>query len=128
MSLETVDFHDSVVLWPKNGYDRHGQPKIGALEETFVQWDYCQKEMADPNGNKVIVESTAVVSKRITVGSILWKGSEDQWYGAEGSGTWTDDRELMEVITYEEIQDTKGRNILRTIGMNKYRNTLPEES
>jgi len=123
-----MDRHDAIFLWPLDGYDRHGQPKIGTPIELYVQWNLDRKEMFDPKGHKITVEAHAVVDRRLEPGGVLWKGTEDEWYGV-GSGTGSgDDRELFEIMAYHEIDDVKGRNTLRTIGVARYRSTLPEQS
>jgi hypothetical protein len=36
------------------------------------------------------------------------------------------DNEVMEVVTYEEVPDVKGRDVRRVVGLRKFRSSAPE--
>lgn len=128
--IEEVDLHQKAVLWPKAGFDRHGQPKVGTGVSIDVRWDSKRRQMVDSQGNPVAVDATAVVLIEIEPGSAMWLAPDnsydplEQWYGTGSAG---EDSSVMEVAVYNETPDTKARVVRRTVGLTFYRDTLPEQ-
>ena len=126
-SLEQLDLAQTALLWPAYGWDYHGQPRydadgepiVGPPEEIEARFSIKQAEMVDPKGNSIVVQSTAVVDRRVREGSLLWIGTLDDWLGTGSAG---DDNELYEVRAYAESPDLKNRYVRRTVGLMRYRN------
>jgi hypothetical protein len=122
--LETDDLVHKAVLWGRAGTDRYGRPKVGAPEELDVRWNWRRTEATDQAGNEVALDADVAVDRRIAPGSKMWRGELADWYGTGSAG---DDSELMEVVTYQEVDDVKGRETRRTVGLKRYEDKLPGE-
>lgn len=118
--LESLGRTQKAVLMSASGADAYGEPLRGTPVEIMVRWNTKRTQMLTSKGEVVALDATAVVGQRIEIGSQMWLGALVDWYGT-GSGQ-TDD-ELMEVKTYSETPDLKGRNSLKTVGLMRFRNT-----
>ncbi len=69
------------VLWPFDGtsYDNYGQPKIGEPVQLRVRWVTARREVKDAQGNNVALDATAIVDRKITVGSTMALGDIGDW-------------------------------------------------
>jgi len=119
--LETNDLLQQAVLMPFIGYDSYGQPAVGAPVQINVRWLTKRREVVDAKGNTVAFDAIAIVGQRIDLGSHLWLGQLADWVGT-GSGSSHLDQELMEVKTYYETPDIKGRAIRRQVGLMRLHN------
>lgn len=117
--------HDAV-LWPVSRRDRRGRPLLGAAVPLKVRWDGTRRTARGPTGRPVAVDATAVVDRRVELGALVWQGSSDDL--PPGTGWSGEQMELMEVVTYTESQDVRGRpaNTYREVGLARYRGALPE--
>ena len=115
----------TAVLWPERGFDNNGHVKVGSPVEIQVRWNTQRTTALDPQGNKIAVDATVVVGQKIGVGSVLFKGELADWVGT-GSGSAGAGDELMQVATFSEVPDLKGRNVRRVAGLVWFRDTLPE--
>jgi hypothetical protein len=126
----------SAVLWAVNGYDTYGVATVGTPIEINVRWKSVRKEVLGPQGNPIGIDAIARVDRKIHVGSIMWLGTLNQWFGnrqylAEignaipAPGSSGQDTELMQVINYNETVDLKGRYYSRVVNLMHYKNTLP---
>ncbi len=118
-SLETACLNQKAVLWNATGFDRNGEPTIESAtgDEIDVRWETGQREAIDPNGNVIAVDEVVVVDRAITIGSVLFKGPEDDLASPPVS--------LKQVVTYSETPDIKGRKFRRVVGLIRYSNELP---
>lgn len=107
-------------LWRRVSSDRHGNPTISAREELTVRWEDKEIQVIGPNGQPINLSAMVVVLCDVEQGSIMWKGCEDQL--PEG-GVPT--RNLMEVVTIDNIPDVKARNYRKVLGLRRYNNRLP---
>lgn len=121
-SMETAFRRQFAVLWPKDGYDGHGEPTVGEPVELRVRWNNKQRLAYDAQGNPVAVDAVVIVDQEIEVGSSMWEGQLADWYGTGSAG---DDSGVMEVVTYNETPDIKNRFKRRTVGLTFYKDTLP---
>ena len=111
---EVSDRYQDAVLWPANGWDNHGRPTVGTPCGIKVRWLTKRSRVQDAQGNTLMLDATAIVGQRITVGSRMWLGDLDDWLGVGSGGT---DNELMEVKAYNETPDLKGRFTQKTVGL-----------
>jgi hypothetical protein len=121
-SPEINNLPDTAVLWMAN----LGQStKFGAFklqdpveltpgQPAGVKWNISRKEVVDSKGNKIRLDFSVTVALDITVGSQMWLGTLEDWYGT-GSGNV--DNELCEVVTFSKTGDIKGRSWTRTVGL-----------
>lgn len=117
-SGRTVD----AVLWTAGAPDRYGQPTVNDPIDICVRWNTKRRQAYDANGNLIALDATVVVDIQIPIGSLMWKGCLDDWMTP---GTGTSAEEVMEVVTYGETDDIRGRESRRTVGLRKYRGSIP---
>lgn len=117
---ETSHRFQTALLWPYAGIDDYGQPIVSSTpQEIRVRWEHTRTEMTDPQGNTIVVDATAVVAQKVTIGSEMWLGDyADDWLGT-GSGSGGDDDEVMRVVAYDEVPDVKGRVKWRQVGLQR---------
>lgn len=114
---ERAFVRQTAILWPATGTDAYGQPTVGPPVEIPVRWLTQRREVRDPLGNTVMLDAEAVVLQWIAVGSRLWLGTLDEWYGVTGTGSAAPDTELMTVRLFEETLDLKNRVAFRMVGL-----------
>ncbi len=118
-------FQDAV-LWPRAGYDNYGQATVHgavdlvAAEGTGVRWVTTNAEALDPQGNTITLDAKAIVDRRIDIGSLMFLGAYD-----ELCGTGEGNEGLMQVKTYQEAQDVKGRVVAKEVGLMRFRDSFP---
>lgn len=110
------------VLWPAGGYDEFGQPTVGEPQEIQVRWVNRQSRALSPEGNTITLDASVVTVEDIPVGSIMWEGTLDDWYGIGSAGQ---DSGLMEVVSADYTPDLKGRVWRKNLGLKFYKDTLP---
>jgi hypothetical protein len=110
------------VLWPMLGYDAYGQATVGPPVEILVRWDTKRRETLDREGNSIALDATAVVDRRIDIGSRMWLGPISEWLG---TGSLEEDTHsgVMEVRSYSETPDIKGRFTFRVVGLMRLHDT-----
>lgn len=113
------------VLWSRDGTDRYGQPKVEAEPvEVKVRWTETHQQARDSQGNPVTINAQVVANREITVGSLMWKGELEAWYGTGSGGG--EDTERMEVVSFDDTKDLKNRSETRTYNLSYYRPTQAE--
>lgn len=108
------------VVWDTNGFGPDGEPTVGDPREIRVRWNWKETQATDGKGNQVSISATVVVDEEIEVGSRMWLGHLDEWYG---TGSATDDDSVMEVLVYGETPDVKARMYKRTLQLGFYKDT-----
>lgn len=128
--METAYRMQKAVYWAADGVDDFGEPRVVSNPvQLDVRWVNKRAKAMDAQGNMVALDATAVVDRAIDPGSKMWLGELADWYGTgSGSGETDNDSELMEVATYDETVDLKGRNVRRMVGLVKYKHDLPEQT
>ncbi len=121
--LETMDRHQTAVLWPAAGTDEYGQPLTSSPQEISVRWNKNRSEGVDRDGTKITLDATVVTDVEVAFGSLLWLGELADWAGT-GSAADPDD-DVMVVKTRKTTKDLKGRNTRTTLGLVRFRNSLP---
>lgn len=117
--IETFHRHQRAVLWPIEGRDDYGDPVVGEPVEIMVRWEDRPRDSVQQQTASVEFDATVVVDRVIAVGSQLWLGSIEFWYG---TGSAEDDTGLTEVTEYNETPDLKGRNIRRVVRVRRFKN------
>lgn len=119
--IETDELNQSAVLWPIDGYDEYGKPRVSSeYEQIQVRWEWVDRETPNPFGNPLNLDANVVVDQVIAEGSKMWLGEFDDY------DTDALDNRVMEVVRYHETPDLKGRHIRRVVGLRRYQGTLPE--
>jgi hypothetical protein len=124
-SPEANNRYQDAVLWPISGTDRYGEQTRGTRVQLRVRWNATHREMLDAQGNRIAIEAEAVVDRVVANGSVMWLGTIAQW---DATGVTSTNSELMEVVSYEETKDVKGRYTERVVNLRRFRNTLPESA
>lgn len=131
-SIETFQRFQKAVLWEARGFDAYGQPTVSATPvELDVRWVTKKGQNLRAKGNTssadsnlVDIDATAVVDRVIKVGSTMWLGELTAWYG---SGSDTNDDEVMEVKRCRVTPDLKNRFTRWVVELAKYKDTLPTQ-
>jgi hypothetical protein len=120
--------NQKAVLWDATGaIDDYGRPVVEAPENVWVRWELRNIQVVDRQGNLVGLDGEVVVDRKVGIGSQMWLAPDqsansdtatEQWYGTGSAG---DDSEVMEVVTYSDIPDIKGRHHRREVGIRRYR-------
>lgn len=114
------------ILWPLNTYDRHGQPTVGNPVELLVRWVGQQSQSLDPAGNVITIDATVVLDQDVTIDSLMWLGTLNEW--KNGGGSQAPGKPLMVVKAFNSTPDVRGRATRRTAGLMRYQDqsiTLP---
>lgn len=107
------------VLWEATGrYDAEGRHLIGEPREIEVRWLRKRRMGTAANGSPVMLDATVVTVEEIAVGSNMWLGTLDDWYGVGSAGDAT---EVHEVVSYDETPDVKGREVYRTLSLIRHK-------
>lgn len=122
--FEIMDRHQAAVLWSATGgYDDHGEPVVGEPTEIRVRWNWGRTQSVGPRGNIIALDAKVVAAEDIPLGSNMWQGSLEDWYGTGSAGEAAD---VMYVVTEGKAVDLKGRITRREYGLSWFRdNPLP---
>lgn len=121
-SPERSHRRQDAVLWTLASHDEEGENTVNSPVELRVRWEEVFEEVLNRKGDPVALDAKVMVDREIEIGSLMYKGTLDDWYGVGSAG---DEIKLMEVITYTDLKDIKGRVSYRSVGLCKYRDTLP---
>ena len=83
---------------------------------TGVRWEAGRNIRFDSQGNPVAVDAVVVVNTDIPMGSQMWLGELADWYG---SGSGTNDDEVMWVVRQINVPDIKNRVARREVWLSK---------
>lgn len=119
-SPEKTDLRQKAVLWVPNGVNKYGEKTFADPIEISVRWNTQRRATLDGKGNTVMLDATAVVDRVIAIGSEMWLGELEDWYG---TGSVSGDDELMYVKTYNETPDLRNREKMQTVGLMKAKET-----
>ena len=120
--IETMERNQKAVLWEKSGTDRYGEPTLEAPVEIDVRWNDKAPALANsPNKETERIDATAVVAQDIPLGSDMWLGTLNSWYGVGSAGDGTN---VVTVIRSRKVPDLKAVNIWREIGMTRKRDKV----
>ena len=103
--------------WAANGVDGEGQPKVDTRIELDVRWEEGKSQAVSALSNTVEYDAVVWADRVIPIGSVLWKGTEEDL-----PATPTD---LRTVVDYIEIPDVRNRSVERVALLQRQSNTLP---
>ncbi len=122
-AFETMDLTDEALLWAPAGIDPNfGETTVGSPVQIPCRWVPSKAKVEDDKGNTITLDAQVVVMQDIAPGSKMWLGNMTAW---NSSGNGSISNGLMEVKTTSKAKDIKGRFIRRTLGLMRYRDTLP---
>lgn len=121
-SLEQKDRYQQVVVWDASGTNSHGESVLGYPRQIRVRWRLKRMESTDPNGNTISLDGTMVTAEEMKIGSAVFLGTLDEWYGHSGTGSGLVDSETYRVANYPEGYDLKHRHTRRTCGLQRMGN------
>lgn len=124
-ALEQTDRHQAAVYWAKAGQDGYNEPLLSAPVELKVRWLNRKSQMVGPEGTPITVDATVVLGQEVELGSELWLGTLENYYGIGSSGS---DTEHMRVVAYRETTDLKHRHTRRVAGLAYSRDTRSEQA
>lgn len=94
------------LLWEPTGVDRYGAPSVGDVEELKVRWEVNRRQLRLKDGSTVTLEGDVFVDRDIPIGSHMWLGTLDDYYGS-GSGDPAED--LCVVVEQDDAPDIRNR-------------------
>lgn len=116
--IETIGRTVTAVLWEKTGSNQYNEPVLTEPVEIMVRWEDRVEQGNDRFGRPVTFVANLVVAQTIPVGSLMTKGSLDDWYVSGSAG---DQTKLLEVDQFLEIDDIKGRVVRRVARLCRFR-------
>lgn len=125
---ETADRHRKAVLWPVSvaGVTADGTRVISSTPiQLDVRWQTGETEALDPQGAPIAVDATVVVDQVITTGGIMWLGALLDLPGTANPLERWPTGDIMQVITFNESYDIKGRVPRRVVGLMRLSDTFP---
>lgn len=123
--LERSDLCHDAVLWELVAIDNYGKRTVRPPIQIKVRWLGNRKQVLDPQGNTVEAIGLVIADRAIAPLSLLWHGTLCNWYGTGSDRTVESDIELVEVVTYNDTADIKGRFIRNECYIARYKNALP---
>jgi hypothetical protein len=130
---EFRDRFQAAVLWmafQPTKIDDYGVIAVDTPIQVRVCWKDSFSETQLPDGSTVTLDGTAKVWQYIPIGSRIWLGTLEQWYGGVGTGSGSpspgrsaDDSEVRVVKVFTKIPDPKNRNQGYSIGFMRWKNS-----
>ncbi len=118
-AVETDCLHQKAVLWEATGYyDNEGVATVsGTPVEISVRHINTRDETVNNRGVTVAIDTTLIVDRDITDGSILWLGKMIDLPSPLSN--------LKQVVTVRTTPDIKGREMRRVVQTIRASDTLP---
>ena len=123
---ETSDRRQSAVLREVNGVNGYGDHTFADPVELKVRWVSGRRESRRPDGSPVMLEATAIVDRKILIGSLLCLSELEEL--PPGTSFTFEDLDWLEVVNYNEASDVKNRFTVRQVGLARYKDLLPPVS
>lgn len=108
--------------------DANGEIQVYEPAELDVRWETRRTESVSfqAQGATVAFEATVVVPREVTVGSLMWLGSFDDWYGTGTTGDWADlGGRIMQVQAYDEVPDADDYERRKVAKLTRFRDKMP---
>ena len=107
------------VLWPAGPTNEFGQVVPGSPTSIRVRISGLPESLSGKSDGESVTQTiTAIVDRKIAVGSLMQMG---EYSDIVGTGTGSDASLLLEVKSYEEVRNTRGRNPVRTVTLARYK-------
>lgn len=120
-SPETFQRKQTVTVWDLLGYDQFSQVVTDVPREILVRWERTFYQAKDAKGKLITIDAKMVVAEDVTIGSLVYPGTLEEWYGTGSAG---DETELLTVVAQlEDALDIKGRKRRRVVGMSRHKST-----
>lgn len=117
-AMESQDRNQDTVYWAFSAYDDNGEPKVIAAVDISTRWEQVLQESIGEDGTPIATDGTIFVDRDMAIHGILRLGTIATLPSPVTGG-------LMEVVGFDKIPDTKGRNYQRTATVRKWKNTMP---
>jgi len=121
-SLESRDRKQTALWWYKTGVDNYGQPIIEDPVEIKVRWENKRDESLNKQGEPVAIDATVQLGQRVYPGDLMWLGTLDDW---NNGGSTATNNEILQVDSYNEVPDIKGRNAVKVAMLTLFKGQLP---
>lgn len=118
-----MECNQYAIVWARTGQDRYGEPTRDGGTEIRARWEWKKSSGMDAQANKVLLDAQVVVDRDIPLYSIMFEGRLTDFIG---TGSGDPGQDLVEVLTIDIVPDINGREYRRTLGVKKFRGTLPE--
>lgn len=124
--IETDLLFQKALVWAPTGKKVTGEITVSHTPvEIDCRWIDTYREALSPDGQKIVLEATVIVAQDIAIGSIMWLGTEIDWFG---TGSTSDNTRLMQVIYFKKTPDVDNMVYRRRAMLMRWRNSLPPES
>ncbi len=118
--LEETDLNQTIVVWPRAGFDRFNVPVVGLPRQMPCRWIDSRKEVVDPQSSNERRDATAIVLQEVARESLVWLGSLDDLPGTGTSAADVPTSDLYVVTGYDGTPDIKGRFVRRSLTLMRY--------
>lgn len=126
---EKIHRHQRALLWERIGTNRYGDPIVGEPTEIKVRWEAGQEDVRKPDGTYITIDARVVVNQVVPIGSNIWLAPNNGYSVLEqylGSGSASEDTDIMQVVTVNETPDIKNRNKRRVLGVARFKQDIAE--
>lgn len=119
---ETADLVHKAVLWSaEGGADEYGRHRVGAANEISCRWVWGTGLISNPLERNESISATIAVDRRIKIGSILFRGTLEELR----RNIDQDPDNYVQVVSYDETPDDKGRRSRKVVTVERYSAQLP---
>lgn len=121
-AFESKDRYQAATVWDNAGTNTHGETVLGAPRQIRVRWTLKRMESTDPQGNTISLDGILVTNEAIKIGSAVFLGTLDEWYGVSGTGSALVSAEVYRIANYRETPSIKRRQTQRSCGIQRMGN------
>lgn len=121
-AFENKDRYSFVTVWDAGQPNQHGEFVLGYPRQVRVRWTLKRMESTDAQGNTISLDGVLVTNEAIKIGSAVFLGTLDEWYGVSGTGSALIDAEVYRVANYRETPSIKKRQTQRSCGIQRMGN------
>jgi hypothetical protein len=116
--IEVSGLDQKAALWvSRNISDDHGEPTVSAGVEINVRWEKKTYEAITSDATPVAITGVIHVDRVIPEDSIMRLGTL--------ASVPSPPDYLVQVVSYDEVPDVKGREYQRTVTVRKWKDDLP---
>lgn len=100
MAMPELALYQICLVWDVTGVDRYGKETVAATpREVECRWEQKRRQWQGPDGTFVTLEASLHTEEKLGIGSHVWLGELDEWYGT-GSGSAMPDQEVHVVSPF----------------------------
>lgn len=119
-AVEGEGRYHKTVLWVKTGDGPTGEPVVADPIQIMARWEQGRRYGVDPLGRVIMADHVVTVDREIPVGSLLWKG---ELTNVTGTAVLTPP--IFQVQRTDIVPDVDCRAVEHTVGVTRFRNTVP---